>query len=177
MKFKIIISVVVAVTILGFGIWIKNTTPKIAYVKSLYLIENYKAMIEARALYENKHKDWAMQIDTLKKAIENENILYESMKTVMSSADKVKKEAYLNVLKKQYYDKAKKINDEATAEDDRMTQGVLTRVNEFIERYGKENHYTIIFSTMTEGNVLYGDSKIDITDDVLKKLNEEYVAQ
>jgi outer membrane protein len=54
-------------------------------------------------------------------------------------------------------------------------QGVFDKVNVYLSEYGKKHHYTIIFGTMAGGNIIYADDrKVDITEDVVKGLNERY---
>jgi outer membrane protein len=49
-------------------------------------------------------------------------------------------------------------------------------VNEYVKRYGEKNGYTIILANTQIGNIAYAEDRIDITDEVLKGLNSEYVS-
>jgi outer membrane protein len=55
-----------------------------------------------------------------------------------------------------------------------MTEGVLNQVNSFIEEYSKNKGYDLVIGTTTSGNLLYAREYMDITDEVLKALNENY---
>ena len=46
----------------------------------------------------------------------------------------------------------------------------------FIARYNKSKNYTMIFERTYGGGLLWADSTMDVTPEVLKGLNEEYVA-
>jgi outer membrane protein len=46
----------------------------------------------------------------------------------------------------------------------------------FIARYNKNKNYTMIFERTYGGGLLWADSTMDVTPEVLKGLNEEYVA-
>jgi len=51
---------------------------------------------------------------------------------------------------------------------------VISKVRKFIDAYGEENGYDFIYGKNDSGNVLYGKSELDITDQVLEALNKEY---
>jgi len=55
-----------------------------------------------------------------------------------------------------------------------MTQSVLNQVNSFVEQYGKEKGYDIVFGTTNSGNLLYAKESMDITKEVLEALNANY---
>ncbi len=42
---------------------------------------------------------------------------------------------------------------------------------------GKENNYNIIFGATDQGSILYGKEQKDLTDIVLKELNEDYTTK
>ncbi|WP_179344616.1 OmpH family outer membrane protein [Winogradskyella ursingii] len=51
---------------------------------------------------------------------------------------------------------------------------VISNVNDFVEKYGKDNGYTFILGKNQAGSVLYGKESSDITDEVTKAINEAY---
>ena len=51
---------------------------------------------------------------------------------------------------------------------------VINKVNDFVEKYGKNNGYTFIFGKNRAGSVLYGTESKDITEAVTKAINEAY---
>lgn len=54
-------------------------------------------------------------------------------------------------------------------------QAVYDKINVFLSEYGKKHHYGIILGTVAGGSIVYGnESKFDITDEIVKGLNERY---
>jgi len=51
---------------------------------------------------------------------------------------------------------------------------VINQVNSFIKEYGTQHNYNIIFGTTQGGNIVYAVDALNITDDVLKSLNEKH---
>ena len=60
-------------------------------------------------------------------------------------------------------------------EDKKVTQTVINDINDYIKEYGKNHGYKIIFGASGGGNIMYADESTDLTEEILKGLNEEYV--
>jgi outer membrane protein len=56
-----------------------------------------------------------------------------------------------------------------------MTQSVLNLVNDYVKEYGKSKGYRYILGATGSGNLVYAQESYDITDDLVKGLNEEYI--
>src|SRR5690606_19616194 len=148
--------------------------PKIAYVRSQELIYNYMGTLEAQKKYESQQAVWQANIDTLKATYEQTRNAYKQTASSLSTAERQKKEQYLMSQQQQITQYIQAVNEKSTEEDERMMQGTLYQINSFVERYGKAHGYDIILGTTLSGNVLYGKQAIDITDELLKALNENY---
>jgi outer membrane protein len=61
----------------------------------------------------------------------------------------------------------------AGAEEQRLSQSVLTTVNAYLLRYGKKHGYKMILIA-ANGNIAYADADMDITDKIVEELNKEY---
>lgn len=55
-----------------------------------------------------------------------------------------------------------------------MFSGIVSQVNTGIQEFGKQNGYSYILGASLDGNVLYADSLVDVTDQAIKFLNENY---
>lgn len=54
------------------------------------------------------------------------------------------------------------------------TAEVNTRLNKYIEEYGKENGYNFILGSSGQGNVMYVGESDNITKDMIKYVNKKY---
>jgi outer membrane protein len=159
---------------LVFTLWNYFRTPKIAFVRSVYVVENYLGMKEARTVFDQKTKTWNKNIDTLLLLYNNEvKYLKENKAKLSQSATKKIEE---NIAKKE--DDLKRYNAEvenmAKEENEKLTQGALNQINSFVERYAKDHNIDIVIGVTLSGNVLYGADKIDITKEILEGLNASY---
>jgi outer membrane protein len=58
-----------------------------------------------------------------------------------------------------------------------MLRKVLNSVMDYLKEYNKEKKYSFVFGNTFDGKLLYADKGLDITEDVVKGLNETYAEQ
>jgi len=51
---------------------------------------------------------------------------------------------------------------------------LTTAIENFVATYSKNNNFNIMLGTSGSGTVMYGDTSLDVTNDVIKKLNASY---
>ena len=51
---------------------------------------------------------------------------------------------------------------------------ILSQMRKYIKEYGKKQGYDYIYGTGDAASILYGKEELDITESVLKELNEKY---
>lgn len=66
----------------------------------------------------------------------------------------------------------KQMQDEIMAQND----SVLKKIKKHVEEFGKKNGYDYIYSTSDVSSILYAKEGYNITDQVLKDLNDNYKA-
>ena len=58
-----------------------------------------------------------------------------------------------------------------------MNRQIINSIMEYLKEYNEEYQYQYILGTSFGGNILYANDSLDITNDVLRGLNEKYVAE
>jgi len=166
--FKIIIIAVVA-AILAFSVYGHFTKQKTAYVDLTKLYDGfeYKKELEKKlikvqearqTILDSLELELKMMVAKLKTSINKD--------TSRLSAYSTLKEEYL--IKKEQYTTD---NDETTTT---YTSQIWKQLDQYVQNYGKEHHYTYIFGAEGSGAVMYASSSEDITDEVLLYVNKEY---
>ena len=61
-------------------------------------------------------------------------------------------------------------------EEAKLNKELYESVAKYLEKYGKENGLDFIFKHSAGGEIWYGDSSMDITDEIIEGLNKEYNA-
>ncbi|GAA0189798.1 hypothetical protein GCM10009122_50570 [Fulvivirga kasyanovii] len=162
---------------LGVLYYLHFSSQRVVYVDSTKLVNNYQGMIEARKVFQQKSATWKANIDTLMSEVQNSIKDYEKESGSMTEKEKELSRELIRTKQKQLAEYQKAMNDKAGQEDAQMTSQVLEQVNSYIKKYGEKHDYKIILAATQYGNIAYAAEGLDITDDVLKGLNEEYAGQ
>ena len=173
-------NITLVIALLSFGLNIFLLTDKytgdkkIAYVRSTELVYGYLGMKEAHNKFEEKTKRIQSNIDTLQKDYQLAFSRYSTEAPHLSKEEKAEREQVLMKQQESLVNYAQNVEGKMKEEEQNNTQSVLNQINSFVEEYGKEKGDEVILGTTLSGNLLYGDEAIDITKEVLEKLNKNY---
>ncbi len=151
-----------------------NRQPRIACVRSQSLISGYTGTTEARQTFDSLAKTWQVELDTLKHDYQTAYEQYKIDRQGLSEQDRKKRVEELSWLQNNVQHHLETLTQRSKSEEEKMAQGVMRQVNTMIEKYGRDNNYDVILGTTLSGSVLYAREAIDITDDLLKQLNNSY---
>ncbi|UOQ74231.1 OmpH family outer membrane protein [Hymenobacter cellulosilyticus] len=152
-------------------------TDKVAYVESGKLLEGYKGMQDARRSFEAKARGWERQNQALVTSFQSAVQQYQKQAESLTPEQRAATEQKLQTQQQQAGMAQEKLQRQAQQEEAKMTEQVLGRINKQIEKYGKDNGYKLILIAAPSGTIAYGRKDIDITDQVLKHLNQEYAGK
>ena len=144
------------------------------YVDSARLVNNYEGMINARKDYQQKAVAWKANVDTLASEVQQAIANYEKESSKMSSKEKTLSQELIRTKQRQLADYQRAMNEKAAQEDQQLTAQVLEQVNAYIKKHGEQHNYKIIMAATEYGNIAYAKDGLDITDEVLEGLNNEY---
>jgi len=90
---------------------------------------------------------------------------------LMNEKAKDKKEKDIDAKIKTLQEFDQDAKSELTKERDDMVRDILKEMNDVIRGYGEKNGYAIILNDRV---LLYGQKTMDLTDDIIKLLNDNY---
>ncbi len=173
-RITIIISLVSLLGVIGIAIYLSFYQVPLVYVDSAKLVNGYKGMQTARQAYQQKMAQWKANVDTLTSEIKQEIFNYEKEAAKMTAKERQLSQQLIKTKQDQLNQYQQALSAQAQQEDAEMTRQVLAEVNAFLKKYGKANRHRIILAATEYGNIAYADDPLDITDDVLEKLNAQY---
>lgn len=165
------ITVIAAILFLFAYIFILKND-RIVYVDSGRIMNEYKGAIQAKKAYDEKTKSWQANIDTLTLDFQNGMRKYEKELAGMSAREMELSKQLLNSKQKQLADYQRAIQDNARQEDAKLYQGIVTEINAFLLKYGKDHNYKMILIANQSGNIAYARDGLDVTAEVIKELNK-----
>lgn len=102
----------------------------------------------------------------------------DSMKLNIQMADSkptdLKSDARLIEYKKNYLIKEAQFGEENEALLKQYNDKVWSQLNQFVEDYGRQNHYDYLFGTTGQGNLMYASEGENVTKEVVEFINRKY---
>ncbi|PTX45044.1 periplasmic chaperone for outer membrane proteins Skp [Christiangramia gaetbulicola] len=147
---------------------------KTAYVDTTKIVQEYKEMKDVEAEFTSKSDSVRKQLDSVARVFQQEVQAYQSEMNSMSDAQRKEKEQQLmqkqQMLQQQQQMQSNRLREQSSA----IMDSIVTKIKDYVKDYGKENNYTYIFGSNESANIMYAEEGLDITQDILKKMNEEY---
>lgn len=147
---------------------------ELVYVDVNKLLEGYKRTAEVRAEFQKKSDLLKANVDSLLVNWQEELQAYEKERAKMTKKELQLKQELLANKQEQINNYQEAIQQQLKEEDRKTTQTVINDINSYIEEYGKEHQYKIIFGASGSGNLMYAHESTDLTQEVLEGLNAEY---
>ena len=147
---------------------------KIGFVDNVKLMDEYQQKKDVEAKFQVKAEKLGKKRDSISQAFQMEAQAFQSKAETMSQSKA--QEEYAAMQQKGQY-----IGQQLQQEDQKLqTEGqvemdsIVKTVKEEIKEYGKSNGYTYILGGGDGGSVLYGKEANDLTDEIVKILNDKY---
>ena len=158
------LAVVFGIMSMGLGL---AADLKIAYVDLGKIFDNYQKTKEFDAVLQSEGETFQKQRDTMVQKIQDAQSKMDLMKdsekaTLQADIEKQKSEVIA-------FDKEKR-TELAKRRDDKVRE-ILAEIQGIAANLAKKNGYTYILNDRV---MIYGDSQYNVTDEVLKTLNDSY---
>jgi outer membrane protein len=171
------VSVISLVGLVVLTLYVLSIPQKLVYVDSAKLVNEFKGMHDARAAYQKKAAAWKANIDTLSSEVQLQIMNYEKDANKLTAKERQLSQELIRTKQKQLMEYQQALNTQAKQEDVKMTGEVVQQINTYLKKYGEENGYKIVMAATEYGNIAYADEGLDITEEVLKGLNDEYAGK
>lgn len=166
MKRRIIVGMVLSFLLVP-NIWAAEKQFRIAYVNFIKVLNEYKKTEDYQNILENK----AEEKDKVLRAKMKELKEVQNKLSTLKGAAKKKEEEKFKKLSKEYRKLQREITVDLSKERNERLEEIANDIKKVIEEYAKKKGFDLV---VTEMSVLYGDKKLDITDEILKMVNSRY---
>ena len=149
-------------------------TQKIGFVDNSKLINEYQEKIDVEAKYKALIEDSSKTIDSLSQSFQAE---YQEFQAQASSMPQDKaQERYQQLGQKQQMlqQQIQMAEQQIAAQSQQEIDSLISKVRLFVKDYGKTNAYDYILGSNDAGSVMYGKDGDDLTDVLVKALNDSY---
>lgn len=148
-------------------VYVNTDTLLNKYLLSIELNEAFlKKQEERRTELNIKAKEFDREATEFRRKLENNGFVSRE-RAEAAQQEILEKNQKLNMLQQEMTEKTIK-------EQGELNKRLFDTITSFLSEYNKEKGYSIILSTVLGGNVLYSEDGYDITNDIVKRLNERY---
>ena len=144
---------------------------KIGYVDNLKLMDDYQEKIDVEATFKVKADALAKKRDSISQAFQMEAQAFQAKAQKMSQ-QKAQEEYGEMQQRGQQIGQQLQMQDQQLQAEGQVQMD--SKVKSEITAYGKANGYTYILGGGDGGSVLYGTDANDLTDEIVKILNDKY---
>ncbi len=156
------------------GVLISCNQEKTAYVDTTKIVQEYKEMKDVEEKFSARSEKIRGELDAEARTFQQEVQEYQEKMQSMSQKQRQEREQEL-MQKQQQLQQQQQVKGEALRnESDAVVDSIIDKVKAYVEEYGQKNGYTYIFGSTENSSIMYAKDGLDLTDEILKKLNTEY---
>ncbi len=163
----IYIAIIIGLTAFGAGILINHSSSKLAYIDLSAVFEKFELKKELSIKFE---KGTLNRDDIL-------NDMYISLeKMVKDIEENPSEESIIEYRKKEavYHEKKEQFESQKVAQLKEYDAQILKQLTQYVKDYGKEKNIQVILGATGQGNLMYCDEEMNITDQVISYINVRY---
>ncbi|SDG73746.1 OmpH family outer membrane protein [Chitinophaga filiformis] len=150
-----------------------NNSFIIAYVDIDTVEAHYEYFKEKKAELEKKQQAIDNELQANVRALQNEAADFQRRANGMTQSEGEATQRALYNKQQQLEGKAQAMRSQYAEQENKFNEELQKRLNDFLTKYNSDKRYAYILSYRTgASNVLYKDEKYDITNEVIKGLNE-----
>jgi outer membrane protein len=147
---------------------------KIAYINSDSLLKHYEYSKVNRQQLETKTKKMDQDLRNRTEGLRNEINAYQRNVSAMTLGQARASEEDLGKKQQNLQLYQQSLQQQLMQEQAKLNEELYERITVFLKKYGEERGIQVVLKFDPTSDVLYGGAGLDITPDVIARLNDEY---
>jgi outer membrane protein len=148
---------------------------KIGFIDSERIFAEYKGTKDAQTQFQSDLDVWNKDLEQRRAEMTRLTEEYQNQALILSEAKRREREEDLQKKRSELDAFVQEIwgpNGRVAQRNDQLTRPIIDKIKEILGKIGAEEHFSIIFDA-TDGNVVYADDALDLTERVLTQLNAQ----
>ncbi len=148
---------------------------KIGYIDSERIFAEYTATRDAQEQFDRDVEAWRREAEQSEQDLEEMRQELESQRLLLSENALAEKERALQAKASEYERFVQSIwgpTGRIAQRNAELTKPIIEKIRGVLDKIGAEQGYSIIFDA-ADGNIVYGEESLDLTEQVLAELNKE----
>jgi outer membrane protein len=173
---KSLVIIAIAFSIISCNKKAEVASTKTAYVDTSKLMMESTEAKDIEAKYKAKSQEMGKELEIEIAKFKAEAGSFQKNAQMNGQAWAQQKGAELQKREQQLQYAEQSIAQQLQQESGVEIDSVVSTVKKFIKSYGKEKGYAYIYGTGDAASILYAEDKYDITNELIKLLNDKYKA-
>jgi outer membrane protein len=175
MKRGIIVSLAAVVAVMCFAGSGAAQDIKLGYIDSERIFNEYKAVGEAQQQFDRDVEAWKKEAEQTERELQAMQEELESQRLLLSEKALQEKEAALQTMASEYERFIQSVwgpTGKIAQRNAELTRPIMEKVRQVVDKLAAEQGFSLIFDA-ADGNIVYGEKSLDLTDQVLTELNKD----
>lgn len=151
-----------------------NVDLKLAYILSDSVLKHYEYLKVNREQLEAKTKKMDQDLRNRTMGLQNEISAYQRNVSGMTLGQARATEEDLGKKQQNLQLYQQSLQQQLMQDEAKLNKELYDRITVFLKKYGEEKGLQVVLKYDPTSDVLFGGAGLDITDDVIKGLNEDY---
>lgn len=151
-----------------------GTIPSIAYVNSDSLLQNYEYFKDKAEELEQKRVKLEAEFTNRAKGLQSEITNFQQNAGNLTMAQGQAKEEELRQKQQNLMQYQERLQQQLLIEENKVNNELYDKVSNYLDKYGKKNNFQLVLTYTKGSGVLYANDSLNITNQVVEGLNEEY---
>ena len=147
---------------------------KIAYIDVEELMKEYEGSKALEVTLKAKQEQMAKELDSIGAPFQQKVQAYYENAQKMSAAKRAETEQALQQENQMLQARQQQASQQLQLENQINSEAITKKVDSFVSIYAAEKGLGLVLGTSGNGTVMYGDDTLNITQQILEILNNEY---
>lgn len=159
--------------ILIFGTCFASYAQKFGYIDSDYILENVPEYQEAKSKLDKLAERWTKEIEDRYVVLKNKKESFAREEVLLPAEEKKKRAEDIEKLETEAMEMQKLrfgVSGDYFQKRQELVKPIQDKVFEAMQKVASKKNLTFVFDKANQSNLVYADSKMDISDDVLKEM-------
>jgi outer membrane protein len=168
-------AVLLTVVLLSFAAFVSAADLKIGFIDSERIFAGFQGTTQAQTEFNNDIQQWSAELEQRKQELEKITEEYQSQSLILSEAKRREREEDIQRRRSELDAFVQEIwgpSGKVAQRNEQLTRPIVEKIREVLTEIGRAEGFSIILDA-TDGNVVYADDALDLTDRVLARLNEQ----
>lgn len=156
-----------------FGMSFVSTAQKYGYIDSDYILENVPDYKEAKDKLDKLAERWTKEIEDRYDVLKKKKEAFAREEVLLPAEEKKKRSEEITKLETEAMEMQKLrfgVTGDYFQKRQELIKPIQDKIFDAMQKVASKRNYTFIFDKANQSNLVYADSKFDLSDEVLKEM-------